>query len=242
MIRDTDRRAVARGQLGRGAGLRRRPAAGAARQARARRPSASSPRRAAPTRKPSWCRSWPAPSSATTTPTPAPGSAIRPPATGWARPSAPRPAPRISTRVEHTDVVIVIGANPTDGHPVFACRLKKRLRPGRQADRHRPAPDRPREDPRISGRPSPGAEARHQRRRADRAGACDRDREACSTKPSSASAATGMSSRTTPNSSRTRATAPRRPRPPPASRRPSCAPRRDCSPPAATARSTTGSA
>jgi formate dehydrogenase major subunit len=32
--------------------------------------------------------------------------------------------------VEHTDVAIVIGANPTDGHPVFASRLKKRLRAG----------------------------------------------------------------------------------------------------------------
>ena len=32
--------------------------------------------------------------------------------------------------VEHTDVVIVVGANPTDGHPVFASRLKKRLREG----------------------------------------------------------------------------------------------------------------
>jgi formate dehydrogenase major subunit len=32
--------------------------------------------------------------------------------------------------VEHADVVMVIGANPTDGHPVFASRLKKRLRQG----------------------------------------------------------------------------------------------------------------
>jgi formate dehydrogenase major subunit len=32
--------------------------------------------------------------------------------------------------VEHSDVVMVIGANPTDGHPVFASRLKKRLREG----------------------------------------------------------------------------------------------------------------
>ncbi|ABE37861.1 formate dehydrogenase, alpha subunit [Rhodopseudomonas palustris BisB5] len=32
--------------------------------------------------------------------------------------------------VEHTDVVMIIGANPTDGHPVFASRLKKRLRAG----------------------------------------------------------------------------------------------------------------
>jgi formate dehydrogenase major subunit len=32
--------------------------------------------------------------------------------------------------VEDTDVALVIGANPTDGHPVFASRLKKRLREG----------------------------------------------------------------------------------------------------------------
>ncbi|MEM9028976.1 MAG: formate dehydrogenase subunit alpha [Pseudomonadota bacterium] len=32
--------------------------------------------------------------------------------------------------VEHSDVIIVIGANPTDGHPVFASRMKKRLRAG----------------------------------------------------------------------------------------------------------------
>jgi len=32
--------------------------------------------------------------------------------------------------VAHADVVLVIGANPTDGHPVFASRLKRRLREG----------------------------------------------------------------------------------------------------------------
>ena len=32
--------------------------------------------------------------------------------------------------VEHTDVVVLIGANPTDAHPVFASRMKKRLRAG----------------------------------------------------------------------------------------------------------------
>ncbi len=32
--------------------------------------------------------------------------------------------------VEHSDVIVVIGANPTDGHPVFASRMKKRLRAG----------------------------------------------------------------------------------------------------------------
>jgi formate dehydrogenase major subunit len=32
--------------------------------------------------------------------------------------------------VDHSDVIIVIGANPTDAHPVFASRMKKRLREG----------------------------------------------------------------------------------------------------------------
>jgi len=32
--------------------------------------------------------------------------------------------------VEHSDVIILIGANPTDAHPVFASRMKKRLRQG----------------------------------------------------------------------------------------------------------------
>ncbi len=34
--------------------------------------------------------------------------------------------------VAEADLVMVIGANPTDGHPVFASRLKKRLRQGAQ--------------------------------------------------------------------------------------------------------------
>ena len=32
--------------------------------------------------------------------------------------------------VEHADVMLVMGANPTDGHPVFASRMKRRLREG----------------------------------------------------------------------------------------------------------------
>ena len=32
--------------------------------------------------------------------------------------------------VEYTDVIMVIGANPTDAHPVFGSRMKKRLRAG----------------------------------------------------------------------------------------------------------------
>src|SRR6266576_973889 len=32
--------------------------------------------------------------------------------------------------VDHSDVIVVIGANPTDAHPVFASRMKRRLREG----------------------------------------------------------------------------------------------------------------
>ncbi|QBR71683.1 formate dehydrogenase subunit alpha [Beijerinckiaceae bacterium] len=32
--------------------------------------------------------------------------------------------------VDDSDVILIIGANPTDGHPVFASRMKKRLREG----------------------------------------------------------------------------------------------------------------
>ena len=34
--------------------------------------------------------------------------------------------------VAHADVIMVVGANPTDAHPVFASRLKRRLREGAQ--------------------------------------------------------------------------------------------------------------
>ena len=98
--------------------------------------------------------------------------------------------------VEHADVIMVIGANPTDAHPVFASRMKKRLRQGAQADRHRSAPDRPGAHAACRGGLSPAAAARHQRRRAHRAGACRSSPKGWSTRPSSASAATGTSSRT----------------------------------------------
>ena len=44
--------------------------------------------------------------------------------------SATRPARRTSTRSTQADVIMVIGANPTDGHPVFASQMKRRLREG----------------------------------------------------------------------------------------------------------------
>lgn len=34
--------------------------------------------------------------------------------------------------IEKTDVILLVGANPTDGHPVFGSRMKKRIREGAQ--------------------------------------------------------------------------------------------------------------
>ena len=45
--------------------------------------------------------------------------------------------------VEDTDVMIVIGANPTDGHPVFALAHEEAAAAGGKTDRHRSAADRP---------------------------------------------------------------------------------------------------
>ena len=44
--------------------------------------------------------------------------------------------------VAQSDVVMVIGANPTDAHPVFASRLEAAAARGRAADRGRPAAHR----------------------------------------------------------------------------------------------------
>ena len=78
--------------------------------------------------------------------------------------------------VEKADVILLIGANPTDAHPVFASRMKRRLRAGCPADRGRPAPDRPGAQSARRGRPPPASAARLQRRVRQRDGARHRDR------------------------------------------------------------------
>ena len=65
-------------------------------------------------------------------------------------PSALRPARRISSRSTNADVILVIGANPTDAHPVFASRMKKRLRAGARLIVVDPAPHRSRRARRMS--------------------------------------------------------------------------------------------
>jgi formate dehydrogenase major subunit len=88
-------------------------------------PSAASRRRGAPTKRSTSSRRWSAPPSATTTSTPAPGCATPPPVMASTRPSAPRPAPRTSSRSTTPTSCCSIGANPTDAHPVFGSRLKR---------------------------------------------------------------------------------------------------------------------
>ena len=125
-----DHRSLARGDAGRRRSAASPPSSSASRRKPARTPSASSPRRAAPTKRPIWCRSWRARCLATTTPTPAPASAIRRPATGCSTTFGTSAGTQDFDSVEQADVMMVIGANPTDGHPVFASRMKKRLRQG----------------------------------------------------------------------------------------------------------------
>ena len=112
--------------------------------------------------------------------------------------------------VEETDVMLVIGANPTDGHPVFASRMKKRLRAGAQAHRRRSAPHRSRAQPACLGGPASRFEARHQRRDRDGAGACHRGGRPGERSSSCASAATWRSSPAGRNSCSSRRTVPKK--------------------------------
>ena len=114
--------------------------------------------------------------------------------------------------------------------------------PGREADRHRPAPHRPRAHAAHRGRLSPAAAARHQRRDADRARPRHRHRRPGRRGLRARALRLGRVRRTGPRSSPSRATARRRWRRYPACRRRRSAAPRGSTPPAATARSTTASA
>jgi len=77
--------------------------------------------------------------------------------------------------VDQSDVIMVIGANPTDGHPVFASRKAPAAR-GREADCGRSAAHRPGAHAARRGEPPSGVAPRHQCGRADLAGARRRHR------------------------------------------------------------------
>ena len=66
--------------------------------------------------------------------------------------------------VMKADVIMVIGANPTDGHPVFASQMKRRLRQGAKLIVVDPRRIDLVRTPHIEAALSPAAPARHQRR------------------------------------------------------------------------------
>ncbi len=80
--------------------------------------------------------------------------------------------------VLEADVMLVIGANPTDAHPVFASRMKKRLREGAKLIVVDPARHRHGAHAPCRGVLSSAIAARHQCGRHQRPGPCDRDRGA----------------------------------------------------------------
>ena len=70
--------------------------------------------------------------------------------------------------VDKSDVIMVIGANPTDGHPGVRIAHEEAPARRRQAHRRRPAPHRPRQESARPGRLPSAAEALDQRRRGQR--------------------------------------------------------------------------
>ena len=85
--------------------------------------------RAAPTRKPGWCRNWCAAFGTNNVDTCA-RVCHSPTGYGLKQTLGESAGTQTFDSVMHTDVVIVMGANPSSGHPVFASRLKRRLRQG----------------------------------------------------------------------------------------------------------------
>jgi len=82
--------------------------------------------------------------SATTISTPARGSATRRLATASKTTFGTSAGTQDFDSVEQADVIVVMGANPTDAIPSFASRMKQRPAPGSEAHRHRSAPHRSR--------------------------------------------------------------------------------------------------
>ena len=80
--------------------------------------------------------------------------------------------------VMKSDVILVIGANPTEAHPVFASQMKRRLREGAKLIVVDPRADRPRALAACRSAVPSAAAARHQRRDRQRARARDRVRGA----------------------------------------------------------------
>ena len=144
--------------------------------------------------------------------------------------------------VDKADVIMVIGANPTDAHPVFASRMKKRLRAGARLIVVDPRRIDLVKSPHVKADYPSAAAARRQCRARQRARPCRSSPKGSSMRPSCASVAISPISNPGRGSSPRSAIRRRRPRRFPASTRPNCAPPRGSMRPAAMARSITGSA
>ena len=137
-----DHRSLARSVAGTRRSPTPPPSSSASRPSTAATRSAASPRRAAPTRKPIWCRSWSAPASATTTSIPAPASAIRRPATACRPTFGTSAGTQDFDSVEHADVDHGHRRQPDRRPSGVRLAHEEAAAPGRQADRHRSAPHR----------------------------------------------------------------------------------------------------
>ena len=62
--------------------------------------------------------------------------------------------------IDHADAIVLIGANPTEAHPVAGARIKQAALRGHEARDHRPAPDRAGRLRRAAPRAAPGHERR----------------------------------------------------------------------------------
>ena len=146
--------------------LRRRSASRKPRPSMATIPSAASPLRARPTRKSTSCRRMVRAAFGNNNVDTCARVCHSPTGYGLKQTFGKSAGTQDFKSVDKSDVILVIGANPTDAHPVFASRMKKRLREGaklividpRRIDLVKSAARR--------GRLPPAAAARHQRRRA----------------------------------------------------------------------------
>jgi predicted molibdopterin-dependent oxidoreductase YjgC len=91
---------------------------------------AASRRAAAPTKKPIWSRSWCVQASASNNVDTCARVCHSPTGYGLKQTFGTSAGTQDFDSVMDADVILVIGANPTDAHPVFGSRMKQRLRQG----------------------------------------------------------------------------------------------------------------
>ena len=133
-----------------------------------------------------------------------------------------------------SDVIMVIGANPTDGHPVFASQMKRRLREGAKLIIVDPRRIDLVRSPHVEAQYHLKLRARHQRRAHQRAGPRGGHRGAGQRRVRARALRGGQLRAVEGVRRAARALARGHARRSPACRRPRCAPRRGCTPPAAT--------